>query len=92
MVRACEELGISQRTLYRYIDQGVLSVGNIDLRRKVAYKPRRKKKEISEGFLNQEFRKNRGYDDYLKYMEKNPDMPVIQMDTVKGCREQGNVF
>ena len=22
-------------------------------------------------------------------MEKNPDMPVIQMDTVKGCLEQG---
>lgn len=84
-----EELSISQRTLYRYIDQGVLSVGNIDLRRKVAYKPRRKKKEASEGFLNQEFRKNRGYDDYLKYMEKHPDTPVIQMDTVKGCREQG---
>ena len=58
-------------------------------RRKVAYKPRRKKKETSEGFLNQEFRKNRGYDDYLKYMEKHPDTPVIQMDTVKGCREQG---
>jgi len=52
-----EELGISQRTLYRYIDQGVLSVGNIDLRRKAAYKPRKKKKEVSEGFLNQEFRK-----------------------------------
>ena len=84
-----EELGISQRTLYRYIDQGVLSVGNIDLRRKVAYKPRKKKKEVSEGFLNQEFRKNRGYDDYLKYMEKHPDTPIIQMDTVKGCREQG---
>lgn len=84
-----DELGISQRTLYRYIDQGVLSVGNIDLRRKVAYKPRRKKKEVSEGFLNQEFRKNRGYDDYLKYMEKHPDTPIIQMDTVKGCREQG---
>ena len=58
-------------------------------RRKVAYKPRRKKKEASEGFLNQEFRKNRGYDDYLKYLEKHPDTPVIQMDTVKGCREQG---
>jgi len=84
-----DELGISQRTLYRYIEQGVLSVGNIDLRRKVAYKPRKKKKEVSEGFLNQEFRKNRGYDDYLKYMEKHPETPVIQMDTVKGCREQG---
>lgn len=84
-----EEIGISQRTLYRYIEQGVLSVANIDLRRKVAYKPRKKKKETTEGFLNQEFRKSRGYDDYLKYMEKHPDTSVVQMDTVKGCREQG---
>ncbi|MFR8625576.1 MAG: hypothetical protein ACLVD9_09545 [Ruminococcus sp.] len=45
-----DELGISQRTLYRYIDQGVLSVGNIDLRRKVAYKPRRKKKKCPKAF------------------------------------------
>lgn len=84
-----EELGISQRTLYRYADQGILSFGNIDLRRKVGYRPRRKKKEPSEGFLNQEFRKNRSYDDYLEYMEKHPDTTVVQMDTVKGCREQG---
>lgn len=83
------EIGISQRTLYRYIDQGVLSIGNIDLRRKVAYKPRKKKKENSERFLNQNFRKNRGYDDYLKYIEKHPNTSVIQMDTVKGVREQG---
>ena len=84
-----DELGISMRTLYRYIDQGELSVRNFDLRRKVAYRPRRKKKEKSEAFLNQEFRKSRGYDDYLKYMEKHPETPIIQMDTVKGCREQG---
>ncbi len=84
-----DELKVSQRTLYRYVEQGVLSIGNLDLRRKVGYKPRKKKKETSEGFLNQEFRKNRGYDDYLKYMEKHPDTHVVQMDTVKGCREQG---
>lgn len=84
-----EELGISQRTLYRYADRGILSFGNIDLRRKVGYRPRKKKKEPSEGFLNQEFRKNRSYDDYLAYMEKHPDTTVVQMDTVKGCREQG---
>lgn len=84
-----EEIGISQRTLYRYIDQGALSICNFNLRRKLSYRPRKKKREISEGFLNQKFRKNRGYDDYLKYMEKHPDTPVVQMDTVKGCREQG---
>lgn len=84
-----EEIGISQRTLYRYIDLGVLSIGNIDLRRKVAYRPRKKKKESSERFLNQNFRKNRGYDDYLKYIEKHPNTSTVQMDTVKGVREQG---
>lgn len=84
-----DELGISQRTLYRYISQGVLSVDNFDLRRKLGYRPRRKKKEPTEGFLNQQFRKNRSYDDYLKYIEKHPEVPIVQMDTVKGCREQG---
>ena len=29
------ELPVSQRTLYNYIDSGTLSVGNLDLRRKV---------------------------------------------------------
>lgn len=84
------KIGISQRIMYRYIDQGVLSIGNIDLRRKVIYKPRKKNRVHSEAFLNQEFRKNRSYDDYHKYMEKHPNTPVIQLDTVKGCREQGN--
>ena len=39
------ELPVSQRTLYNYIDSGKLSVGNLDLRRKVGYRPRKKKKE-----------------------------------------------
>lgn len=84
-----DELNVSQRTLYRYIDMGILSIRNFDLRRKLGYKPRRKKKEASESFLNLEFRKKRTYDDYLKYMEKHPNTPVIQMDTVKGSREKG---
>jgi IS30 family transposase len=84
-----DELTVSQRTLYRYIDMGVLSIRNFDLRRKLGYKPRKKKKEASEGFLNMEFRKKRTYDDYLKYMEKHPNTPVIQMDTVRGSRERG---
>lgn len=38
-----DEIKCSERTLYRYIDMGLLSVRNIDLRRKVKYKPRKKK-------------------------------------------------
>lgn len=83
------ELPVSQRTLYNYIDAGLLSIGNLDLRRKVGYRPRRKKRVESEAFLNQQFRKARTYQDFLAYMEKHPTTAYVEMDTVKGCREQG---
>ena len=38
-----DELGISERTLYNYIDQGVFKVRNIDLPKKVVYRQRRPK-------------------------------------------------
>lgn len=84
-----EELPISQRTLYHYIDSGVLSIGNLDLRRKVNYRPRRKKKATTEGALNQKYRKNRTYADFFTYMARHPTTPYVEMDTVRGCREQG---
>ena len=83
------EIGVSPRTLYRYIDAGLLKVNNFDLRRKVSYKQRKKKREESEAFQNQKFRQTRTYADFLKYMEKHPNTKVVEMDTVKGCREQG---
>jgi len=84
-----EELGVSQRTMYNYIDEGVLSIKNIDLRRKTSYRPRKKKKAAKElGFTNKAYRKGRTYDDYQTYMVKHPNIPVVEMDTVKGVRDQ----
>jgi len=84
-----DKLGVTERTLYNYIDAGVFSIGNIDLRRKVGYRPRKKKREVSAGFENQDFRKGRTYNDYLKYLETHPGTPVVELDTVFGVREQG---
>ena len=84
-----DKLGVSQRTLYNYIDAGVFSIGNIDLRRKVGYRPRKKKREQSELFLDMNFRKSRTYNDFQKYMDSRPDASYIEMDTMKGSREQG---
>ncbi len=45
------ELQMSVKTLYNYIDQGVLTTRNIDLKRKVKFKPRKsslKKKTITD--------------------------------------------
>jgi len=84
-----EKFGVTERTLYNYIDDGVFSIGNIDLRRKVGYRPRKKKREVSDGFGNLDFRKGRTYNDYLKFLEANPGTPVVELDTVFGVREQG---
>ncbi|MCD7751913.1 MAG: helix-turn-helix domain-containing protein [Lachnospiraceae bacterium] len=37
---------LDEKTIYNYIDAGLLSVGNIDLPRKVRYRVRRKKKPV----------------------------------------------
>ena len=84
-----DKLGVTERTLYNYIDAGVFSIGNIDLRRKVGYRPRKKKREVSEGFERQDFRRGRTYNDFLKYLEANPGTPIVELDTVFGVREQG---
>jgi len=84
-----DKFGVTERTLYNYIDAGVFSIGNIDLRRKVGYRPRRKKRDISETFTSQEYRKRRTYNDFLEYMDKHPDTPIVELDTLFGVREQG---
>jgi IS30 family transposase len=85
-----DEIPVSERTLYRYIDAGLLGVGNLDLRRKVGYRPRRKKKVVTEAPKNNhEYRKNRTYEDFLVYLKKHPNVNYIEMDTVLGSRRKG---
>lgn len=84
-----DDIPVSQRTLYHYIDAGVLCGGNLDLRRKVGYRPRKKKHEPTTAFLNQKCRQDRTYEDFQTYMAKHPHMTYVEMDTVKGVREQG---
>ena len=45
IVRNNPGLKVSSRTIYNYVDQGLLSVKNLDLPKKVVYKPRVKKKD-----------------------------------------------
>lgn len=86
-----DEIPITSRTAYTYIDMGILDVRNIDLRRQAGYKHRRKKKDDS-GILNQSYRQNRSYADFTAYMEHRSDSRVFEMDTVKGKRGYGKVM
>lgn len=85
-----DEISVSLRSLYNYIDSGEFSIRNIDLRRKTRYRLRKKgKKDKLLGLLNQEYRKGRTHDDYLKQMKTHDESIVTEMDTVKGVREHG---
>ena len=72
---------LDERTIYNYIDAGLLSIGNLDLPRKVRYKARKKKKLLR---VDKQCHKGRTYEDFLEYMEAHPDIPVVEMDSVEG--------
>lgn len=79
-----KELGISERTLYNYIDSNVFSVRNIDLPKKVFYKKRRERKVLTK--MEYRYRKGRTIADFNSYIEANPNCSIVEMDTVKGAR------
>ena len=76
-----DRLMISERSIYRLIDAGLISAKNIDLPRKVRFRVRKKKKELK---VDKKCRIGRTFDLFQKFMEEHPDIPLTQMDTVEG--------
>ena len=79
-----DEIGCTARTLYNYVDKQLLTIKNIDLPRKVKYKPR--KKHGNPVLKDQRYKKGRCFEDFLAYTEEHLDCPIIEMDTVHGGR------
>lgn len=77
------ELMCSEKTIYNYIDACLFDVRNIDLPRKVKYRPRYKKPEFK---VDKGCRIGRNYEDFQTFTEKYPDIPIVQMDSVIGNR------
>lgn len=77
-----EDLKCSRRTMYTYIDAGVFDVRNIDLRRKVKYKKRKKPTET--GAKDRKYRIGHNYEDFRLWTEKHPDASIVEMDCVEG--------
>lgn len=74
-----------ERTLYYYFNENIFTARNIDLPRKVKYKPR--KESIEPIIKESSYRIGGTFDDLVKFIADNPNIPVVQMDTVHGtCR------
>ena len=83
------ELGVSEKTIYNYIERGYMSVINLDLQRKVKYKLRHcHKSEINDKGIFE----GRTYKDFQDLLVRHPDTPVVEMDTVLGCKGSKKVF
>ncbi|MDO4266788.1 MAG: IS30 family transposase [Eubacteriales bacterium] len=75
-----DQLPVSDRTIYSYVDAGLLDARNIDLRRKLRRPERKKSGPVLR--VDRRCHQGRTYEEYLEYMSRNPDAMVSQMDSV----------
>lgn len=83
-------LYFSKPTFYSYVNLNLFSFRNIDLARKVKYKPRKedkKRRTRKESII----RIGRTHNDFNDYITIHPNASIIEMDTVEGIKG-GKVF
>lgn len=73
-----------EKTIYKFIDLGLLKVRNIDLPRKVRFRQRKRQSTVYK--IDKDCLTNRTYEDFEKYLLNNHDVPIVQMDTVEGVK------
>ena len=84
LVNHREEIGLSEKTIYNYIDSNAFKVKNIDLPKKVVYRQRRKKPVLTK--MEYAYRRGRTIEDFNSYLDEHPGISVVEMDTVKSKR------
>lgn len=76
-------LYFSKTTFYKYVNEGVILLSNMDLPRKVRYKKRKKKKDKTNKRYYS-ILKGRTYEDYVIRLDKEKKLNIWQLDTVIG--------
>ena len=79
-----DKISCCEKTAYIYADSGLFSARNIDMPRKVRFKPRKKKSVPLK--VDKSCRIGRTYDDYNLYRKNNPSLPVAELDSVEGIK------
>ena len=80
-------LNLSERSVYKYVNKGLLSAKPTDLQRTVQRRPRKKAGPAVK--VDKQCYKDRTYTDFEKYLEQNNNPNVVEMDSIVG--KQGEV-
>lgn len=81
-IHKMNDIPCSKATLYNYLDKNCFSVGSLDLPRKVKLKKRKSQKKNEP--RKTKARNGRTYEDFKLFVEKHPELPIVEMDTVEG--------
>ena len=77
------EFPVGARTFYRYINLGILDICNLELPRKVKYKPRRKRKKGEAPFRHS--LEGRTYEDFQR-LDYDAQMSAVEMSCVVSAK------
>lgn len=72
---------VSERTLYRLVDYGLIEARNIDLPRKVRFSKRKSKRQAK---VDKACRSGRDHSAFRKYVAEHPDSSIVELDSVEG--------
>lgn len=79
-----DSIMFSEKCIYNYIDAGMFTAKNLDLPRKVKYHARKSKHDSFK--VDKQCRINRTYQDFLLFQKENPDLPLVELDSVVGTK------
>lgn len=77
-----DKILFSEKCLYNYLDFGLFSAINLDLPRKVRYRPRKSRHDSFK--VDKACRIGRTFLDFLAFREEYPDLPLVELDSVIG--------
>ena len=75
---------VNEKTVYRYVNGGLLHTRRHDLPRACSLKPRKAKSV--EHKVDPACRIGRTHEDYAVFIARHPGLPVTEMDTVEGVK------
>lgn len=76
-----DKLMVSEKTAYNYLNAGLFDADKMDCPRIIRMRPRRSTPKLK---IDRHCYEGRTYEDFMRFIADNPDVPVVQMDSVIG--------
>ncbi len=84
MANNADRIPFCEKTAYHYVDLGLFEARNIDMPRKVRFRPRKNKSIPLK--VDKSCRINRSYEDFQAFRKEHPSFPLVEIDSVEGIK------